>query len=247
MTRSFLTAEWRHLVFLNYEVDPSLLLRRLPKGTELDLLHGRAMVSVVAFRFLHTRILGVSVPFHRHFDEINLRAYVRRRVGGEWRRGVCFIRELVPRPVIAWTARAAYNEPYRAVPMRHRIGLDDATGGTLHYEWRQAGAWHSVSAEVRGAAAPINPGDEVGFITEHYFGYTAQRNGSTVEYRVAHERWRYWHAIQCAFQCDVPAVYGAEWAESLSAAPVSAFVCDGAPVSISFPVRLPTGPGPRTG
>lgn len=239
MLRSFLTADWRHLVFLNYEADRDLVQRFVPPGTELDLLDGRAVVSVVAFRFLDTRILGVPVPFHRHFDEVNLRAYVRRRVDGQWRRGVVFVRELVPRPAIAWTARLAYNEPYRAVPMRHRIHLDPATGGSLQYEWRQAGAWHQVAVEVRGSSQPIDPESDVGFITEHYFGYTPQRNGTTVEYGVAHERWRYRNATASALQCDIPAVYGREWTEWLSVAPISAFVCDGAPVAISFPVTLP--------
>jgi uncharacterized protein len=240
MRPSFLTADWRHLVFLNFDVDPALLRRHVPAGIELDLLRGRALVSVVAFRFLNTRVLGIPVPWHRNFDEVNLRAYVRRRVGGEWRRGVVFIRELVPRRAIAWTARAAYNEPYRAVRMRHRIAVDERTGGSVEYSWRQAGAWHSVSADVCGAAAPIDPADDVGFITEHYFGYTAQRNGSTVEYRVAHQRWGFRRACRASLRCDIRAVYGPEWVEALSAEPGSAFVCDGAPVSISFPVTMPT-------
>ncbi len=239
MPRPFLTADWRNLVFLNYEADRDLVQRIVPPGTELDLLDGCAVVSVVAFRFLNTRILGVPVPFHRNFDEINLRAYVRRRVDGKWRRGVVFVRELVPRPAIAWTARLAYNEPYRAVPMRHRIQLDPVNSGSLQYEWRQSGAWHQVSADVRGASMPIDPESDVGFITEHYFGYTQQRNGTTVEYGVAHDRWKYRNATASGLRCDVTAVYGREWTEALGVAPMSAFVCDGAPVSISFPVTLP--------
>lgn len=239
MTRPFLTATWRHLVFLNYEADRALVQRYVPSGTELDLLDGRAIVSIVAFRFLDTRILGIPVPFHRDFDEVNLRAYVRRRVDGVWRRGVVFMRELVPRPAIAWTARLAYNEPYNAVPMRHAISLDAETGGTLEYEWRQSGAWHRVAATVRGPARFFDPESEIGFITEHYYGYSPQRNGSTVEYNVAHDRWNVWDAFSARFSCDIGAVYGPEWCDSLTRSPDSAFVCDGAPVSISFPATLP--------
>ncbi len=239
MQRSFLTAYWQHLVFLNYEVEPGVVAPYVPAGTELDLLDGRAVVSMVGFRFLDTRLLGVPVPFHRDFDEVNLRGYVRRKVDGVWHRGVMFMRELVPRPAIAWTARLAYNEPYSAVRMRHTLDVDPASGGSLRYEWRQGGAWHHVAATCSGAPQPIDPDSEVGFITEHYLGYTPQRNGSTVEYRVAHDRWNFWKAERADFQCDVARVYGTEWSAALTAPPRSAFVCDGAPVSISFPSTLP--------
>jgi uncharacterized protein len=236
--RSFLTARWQHLLFLNFSIDRALAQSLVPRGTELDLLDGEALVSVVAFRFLDTRILGVAVPFHRDFDEINLRAYVRRKDGGRWLRGVVFVRELVPRPAIAWTARLAYNEPYRAVRMRHSIAMDERSGGNLRYEWKDGPAWHSVAATVTGAPMPIDPHSPTGFITEHYFGYTRQRDGGTVEYQVRHDRWRYWCAESSRLTCDVARVYGPEWVESLGARPVSAFVCDGAPVTISFPARV---------
>jgi uncharacterized protein YqjF (DUF2071 family) len=239
MSRPFLTAVWRDLLFANYEADPALVQRYVPRGTELDLLDGRALVSMVGFRFLDTRILGVPVPWHRDFDEVNLRAYVRRKVDGRWWRGVVFVRELVPRPAIAWTALLAYNEPYRAVRMRHRIAMTPS-GGSLQYEWRQAGAWQSLAATVEGQSAPIDPDGPTGFITEHYLGYTPQRSGRTVEYRVSHERWRVWERARVDFRCDVAAVYGTEWVEALQGTPWSAFVCDGAPVAISFPRQLPS-------
>jgi uncharacterized protein YqjF (DUF2071 family) len=74
----FLTARWIHLTMANYEVDRSLLQGLVPKGTELDLWSGRCFVSVVGFQFLDTRVLGFSVPFHRDFEEVNLRFYGRR-------------------------------------------------------------------------------------------------------------------------------------------------------------------------
>lgn len=238
MAPSFLTAHWKHLLFANYEADRTLVQRYVPRGTELDLHDGRALVSIVAFRFLDTRLLGIPVPAHRDFDEVNLRAYVRRRDGGVWKRGVVFIRELVPRPAIAWTARLAYNEPYRAVRMRHEIAFG-ADGGRVRYEWRQAGAWQAVSGTVAGHAEAIDPDGAIGFITEHYLGYTPQRSGHTVEYTVAHARWNVWRNAVVTLNVDVPAVYGSEWRDALNAPPTSAFICDGAPVAISFPRTLP--------
>lgn len=239
MALPFLTAHWSNLLFLNYVADRALVQRYVPSGTELDLLDGVALVSIVAFRFLETRLLGVPVPLHRDFDEINLRAYVRRKERGVWRRGVVFVRELVPRPAIAWTARLAYNEPYRAVRMRHHIDIRPERGGSLRYEWWERGAWHGVTGVVRGAPVPVDPESAIGFITEHYVGYTPQRSGRTVAYDVAHARWNVWPEAETTFRCAVSTVYGVDWQESLSAAPASAFLCDGAPVSISFPYTLP--------
>ncbi len=239
MQRPFLTAVWRHLLFLNYEADSTLVQRWVPAGTELDLLDGRALVSIVAFRFLDTRLLGVPVPLHRDFDEVNLRAYVRRKVDGVWRRGVVFVRELVPRPAIAWAARLAYNEPYAAVRMRHAIDIDATRGGSVEFEWKQAGAWNGVRGTATGSPRPIDPASGIGFITEHYLGYTPQRNGRTVEYRVAHPRWNVWADVTASLRCDIAAVYGREWVDALTCQPDSTFLCDGAPVEISFPTTLP--------
>src|SRR5262245_27677971 len=107
---------------LNYEIDPGVLAGRVPAGCELDAWSGRCFVSVVGFQFRRTRVLGVPIPFHRHFVEVNLRFYVRRKAEGGWCRGVVFVKELVPRRAIAWVARRLYGENYDALPMRHAIG-----------------------------------------------------------------------------------------------------------------------------
>ena len=122
----FLSAEWRYLAMLNYEINPAVLAPFVPRGTELDSFGGTTYASMVGFLFLNTRVLGVPVPFHRNFEEVNLRFYVRRFVDGEYRRGVVFVRELVPRRAIAWTANAVYGENYAAVPMAHTIRRDAA-------------------------------------------------------------------------------------------------------------------------
>ena len=76
--KRFLTARWQDLIMANYEVDPSLLESRLPAGTSLDLHEGKCFVSLVGFMFLDTRVLGIPIPYHRDFEEINLRFYVKR-------------------------------------------------------------------------------------------------------------------------------------------------------------------------
>ena len=237
--RPFLTAEWRELAMLNWAVPPDLLRAHVPAGTELDAWDGTTYVSVVGFRFLRTRVLRVPVPLHRNFEEVNLRFYVRRRDGTAWRRGVVFIRELVPRRAIAWTARLAYNEPYRALPMRHVIDrAGDGVPTTVRYEWRRAGAWEGLGVRVEGEARAIADGSEAEFITEHYWGYTRQRDGSTIEYRVEHPRWHAWPARSAWLRCDVRSLYGPAFAEALAGEPRSAFLADGSAVTVYRPTPI---------
>lgn len=234
-TGKFLAARWRRLVMLNYEADPAVLRPLVPRGVELDTWGGRHFVSVVGFQFLDTRLLGVPVPFYRNFDEINLRFYVRRRADDGWRRGVVFVKEIVPRWALATVARVAYGEKYVARPMRHRIDLAadrDTPDGVVEYSWRDAGAWHHVRATTQGSAQPLVEGSQEQFITEHYWGYAAQRGGGTVEYRVEHPSWHVWQAADPGLDCDVERVYGRQFVESLAAEPVSAFVADGSPVVV---------------
>ena len=230
---AFLTAEWRSLVMLNYEVDPGVLAPLVPAGVELDLWQGRALVSMVGFLFLRTRLLGVPIPFHRDFEEVNLRFYVRRRVREDWRRGVTFVREIVPRVAIAATARLFYNEPYLALPMRHRVAGDE-----YEFAWKFRERWHSLGATTRGAAQPMAAGSEEEFIFEHYWGCTRQRDGGTVEYGVEHPRWNVWQAASSHLDCDVAPLYGAQFVELLSREPRSVFVAEGSPIVVRGARRI---------
>lgn len=231
--RRFLTADWRDLAMLNYEIDPAVLAPLVPAGCELDSWSGRTFVSVVGFRFLRTRVLGVPVPFHVNFDEVNLRFYVRHNSGSEWRRGVVFVKELVPRRAIAWVARVAYGENYAALPMRHSIGPS-----SVSYEWKLRGVWEGLS--LRFAGEGVTPPDdaEETFITEHYWGYARQRDGGSVEYKVEHPRWKVWRASEASLRCDAETLYGREFARVLEAKPTTAFVADGSPVIVRRGQRL---------
>src|SRR5215210_1307103 len=211
---------------VNFVVDPAALEPLVPAGTQLDLWHGRAYVSVVGFRFLNTRVLGIPVPFHRNFDEVNLRFYVRRLSGDEWRKGVAFVKEMVPRRAIAFVARSLYNENYVRLPMRSTVTIP----GPVRYEWWHAGAWESVSATVIGGPYLPAPDSEETFISEHYWGYARQGDGRTVEYGVEHPPWRVWRCEAAAFACQAARLYGERFARFLEKLPASAFVAEGSPV-----------------
>jgi uncharacterized protein YqjF (DUF2071 family) len=237
----FLTAEWRTLAMLNYEVDPQLLLPFVPYGTELDRWNGKVFASVVGFRFLKTRMLGVSFPFHRNFDEVNLRFYVRRIEDGEIRRGVVFIKEIVPRWAIATLARTVYNECYVSRPMRHQIEGDAESGMRLEYGWRSGAAWNCISLATEGEPALAVEGSEEQFITEHYWGYAAQHDGGCMEYRVVHPSWRVWQSRDAHLDGDLAETYGRDFAEALQRRPASAFLAEGSAVEVHRGRKLPGG------
>lgn len=236
--RVFLSAEWRDLVMLNYEVDPELLRARVPFGTELDSFAGKTFVSLVGFRFLHTKLFGAfPIPFHSNFDEVNLRFYVRRLEGTTPRRGVVFIREIVPRRAIAGVARVVYGENYTPHPMRHSITRNRSTLRT-EYQWQFDGTWCCVCAEASGS--PVHPaeGSLEQFITEHYWGYTARPSRDSLEYHVTHEPWRFWTADSACFDGDAAALYGPGFGSVLRRKPDSALIADGSRVQVFMGKRI---------
>jgi uncharacterized protein len=225
---------------VNFRIDPVVLRPYVPAGTELDTWHGDTLVSVVGFRFLDTRLFGVPIPFHEDFDEINLRFYVRRDQAGQTRRGVTFVKEIVPKRAIAAVARLAYNEPYIACPTRSVVPAapDVVNAGTVGYAWYREGRWNALQLRSIGPPAPLERGSEAEFITEHYRGYTRQRNGRTIEYEVSHPSWRVWQTADAELECDAAPLYGAPFAEALSAPPCSAFLAEGSEVAVSRPVTI---------
>ena len=238
----FLSAQWRQLAMLNYSVDPAMLAPFVPAGTELDSWGGATYVSVVGFMFLKTRVLGLAIPFHCNFPEVNLRFYVRRRgTPGElhidadgYKRGVVFIKEIVPRVAIAAVARAVYGEAYVALPMRRRSELvtdGERVHGRVAYDWRLRGEWQGLQLEIDGVPTALVAGSEEEFITEHYWGY-ANGSGRTLEYRVEHPPWRVWAAKQATLHGDMGALYGPQFAAALAGPPRSAFLAEGSEIAV---------------
>ncbi|MGH9730547.1 MAG: YqjF family protein [Candidatus Acidiferrales bacterium] len=235
--RVFLSAEWRNLVMLNYEVDPDILRRRVPRGTEVDSFRGKTFVSLVGFQFLRTKLFGfLPVPFHADFEEVNLRFYVRRREGNEVRRGVVFIREIVPKRGVARIARLIYGENYICCPMRHVISANGVRR-TAEYQWKLKSNWCTLHAEGAGDAAIPKEESLEQFITEHYCGYVS-REGGCLEYRVSHEPWRVWKCTTGSFEGNSDMLYGPELGSVLRRTPSSAFIADGSSVLVFTGKRI---------
>jgi uncharacterized protein YqjF (DUF2071 family) len=230
--RTFLTAEWKNLLMLNYGVDPALLRPFVPVGTELDFHEGNAYASLIGFEFNKTRLLGRAVPFHQSFEEVNLRFYVRRGT----RRGVVFIRELVPKVAVTAIARLAYGENYSCVPMSHRL---ESKAGTFsaEYLWGLGEARCTLSATTTREPYLPDPGSLSEFITEHYWGY-AIRSGRTVEYQVDHPQWQVREADTAQFSGDGARYYGPDFARLLEQGPDSAFLAEGSAVTVFKGLKL---------
>lgn len=226
----FLTAEWRKLMMLNYEVDASLLQPYVPYGTELDAFQGKLQLSLVAFMFLDTRLLACPIPFHRNFEEMNLRFYVRYKHREEWRRGVVFIKEIVPKFMISFVANTVYGEHYETLPMQHII---KTTKDTLHVEYhvKKAGSWHKIIVDASNQLMKLKAGSELEFITEHYWGYTKLNETKTSQYEVGHPTWDIYPVNKYALDGDFSQVYGAKF-EFLNKAPDSVYLAEGSDIFV---------------
>jgi uncharacterized protein len=231
MAKPFLTAEWRNLLMANYAIDPAVLRPYLPCRTELDTFNGTHFVSLVGFLFANTRVLGVSVPFHRNFEEVNLRFYVRYKESGAWKRGVVFIKEIVPRQAISFIANNLYGENYATHRMRHEWKLS-RDGFEVSYNWEVNGAWNYLKALAEKEKSPLVEGSEEAFITEHYWGYTFINQSCAGTYQVEHPSWKVHKVLSYEVKCNTAVLYGPQFVEALSQQPSSVFLAEGSLIAV---------------
>ncbi|MBL0357034.1 MAG: DUF2071 domain-containing protein [Chitinophagaceae bacterium] len=231
MKKRFLTATWKDLIMANYIVDPLVLAPYLPNKTELDVYNGNVLVSIVGFMFADTCIMGIKIPFHVNFEEVNLRFYVRYNDNGTWKRGAVFIKEIVPKPAISFVANTIYHEKYSAVPMKH-VSAEKNGILQLSYQWKINNYWNKVEATVEKNSIAIQPGSEEEFIAEHYWGYSKYNSKTTFEYEVSHPRWEIYPLISYNIDCDFTAVYGNKFSFLQTNEPSSVFVAKGSPITV---------------
>jgi uncharacterized protein len=231
--RKFLTAKWLDLVMANYAVEPELLRPFVPRGTELDFHDGNCYVSLVAFKFFDTRVLNFKIPFHIDFLEVNLRFYVRRETGSEIRRGVVFIKEIVPRFAIAFIARAFYGEPYETWKMR----LDESEN-SFAYSWMKGERTNLAGAE-KGANLGVPAENSHGeFIIEHYWGYTGRGASRTDEYKVEHPKWNLFEAKNTRLEVNFGSTYGERFAFLTREKPQSVLLAEGSEIAVYKGAKL---------
>jgi uncharacterized protein len=230
MTKTFLQAEWRKLAIANYSVDKKVLDKYLPPKTEIDLWNDICYVSLVGFMFKDTKIKGLKVPFHTNFEEVNLRFYVRYHDNGEWKRGVVFIKEIVPKPALTFVANMVYKENYETMPMSHSwTTLGDKL--IVEYKWRK-GRWYSFKVVADRKASLIRNNSEEEFITEHYWGYTKISSERTSEYGVEHPKWEVYEIKEYVIDLDFGDIYGRDFNFLTSEIPRSVFLAEGSEIKV---------------
>ncbi|MCX2574226.1 YqjF family protein [Pedobacter sandarakinus] len=226
----FLTAEWRKLAMAQYEVDEKILNKYLPQGTLLDDWKGKYYVSLVGFMFLDVRLKGFNIPFHTNFEEVNLRFYVKYQHGNEWKRGVVFIKEIVPLPAITFIARTVYKEKYQTLPMKH-VWIEQAHQIEVDYLWKNR-HWHKFSVQANPVPVEMELGSEAEFITEHYWGYTKLGPDKTSEYGVQHPRWQVYNIKDYIIDVDFEINYGKDFSYLNNEKPCSVILAEGSEIKV---------------
>ncbi|WP_055447831.1 YqjF family protein [Lacinutrix mariniflava] len=233
---TLINADWKNLVLINYSIDPKLLESYIPKGTELDLHNNKCFVSLVGFMFKNTKLLGIKVPNLINFEEVNLRFYVKRKVKNEWRRGVVFIKEIVPKHLITFTANTLYHEHYETRKMSHKW-LNNDNSKTIEYSWELKNRTQTMSIETQKTASSIPTESEEAFITEHYFGYT-KKGSTTYEYEVTHPKWNQYNVLKYKIDVDFESNYGIPFKILNSKSPDSVIVAVGSQITVKNKLKL---------
>jgi uncharacterized protein YqjF (DUF2071 family) len=231
MNKKFLTAEWNNLIMANYIIDPAILKPFLPPKTELDFYHGECYVSLIGFMFEQTKMLGMRIPFHINFEEVNLRFYVRVKDGNTWKRGAVFIKEIVPKFAITMVANSLYREKYVTLPMKH-FYEETTEEINLGYEWKYKGSWNKLEATTELKNSPMIAGSKEEFIAEHYWGYSKYNALTTFEYAVQHPSWFVHKVKSYNIECNFEKLYGSEFAFLDNAKPDTVFMAQGSPIAI---------------
>jgi uncharacterized protein YqjF (DUF2071 family) len=227
--RVFLSAGWYNLLLFNYSVPPEVLKSYLPEGCELDLYDGSAHLSLVAFQFHNTSVLGIKWPGFTNFSEVNLRFYVK--YNGE--RGVCFIREYVPSRLVSAIADWLYNEPYKFAKMSDSVTRD---GNLLSAEYHLQDGASKMRFFARAENNPHMPGTGTleHHFKEHELGVGRDKKGRTLTYRVHHPVWRIFPVVDYKIEVDAEGLYGKDFAFLSTDKPNSVVFAEGSEIKVFY-------------
>lgn len=237
---SFLTAEWRKLAIANYEIDKSVLTDYIPFGTELDLWYNKCYVSLVGFMFINTKLLGVKIPFHSNFEEVNLRFYVKRFENNEWKRGVVFIKEIVPKPALTLVANRIYKENYETMKMEHNWKVD-TKHRTVVYKWKNKLKWNLFKIVALKESQKMEKQSEAEFIMEHYWGYAKINKTKSNEYEITHPKWEHYKVSDFEIKVDFGINYGNEFQFLSAKEPNSVMLAEGSVITVENKRKIEVG------
>jgi len=237
--KKFLTAHWKDLIMINFEVSPQFLLPFVPPGTELDLWENKAFVSLIAFLFDETKVLGIPAIGNKRFEELNIRFYVTRVEGNLQKRGVAFVKEIVPKPLVTGIANLFFSEHYQTMNMSHKVKFVGPGQEIKNLEYStEKNQAHRFSAKFSSKLTDLENGTFEEFIAEHYWGYSKVNDFKTIEYEVQHPKWQIYKDSDVSYTCDFEKLYGNKWKFLNLQKPYSKFVAKGSEVSVGFPKKI---------
>jgi len=189
--------QWRHLLFMHWPVEPSMLRPLIPDSLEIDTFDGRAWVGLVPFTMrdvlptIIPKLPGVSdLPAISAFHECNVRTYVTpksSRSGEPPMPGVWFFSLDAASRAAVWGARTFFHLPYFHARMSLRRDGDRIEYATRRPDQPSAALQCVWTAGDR--LPPSQPGEIAHFLTERYCLYVTDRRGQLRCSRIWHEPW----------------------------------------------------------
>ena len=189
--RPLFYSDWDRALFMHFDVDRDVLQKHIP--FELDLHHGRAVVSLVAFTMRGLRFpiggrLGalLTAPGATH-GLLNVRTYIRHN--GEV--GIYFMREWIPNRLSIFIGPRTYGLSYRYGKLDYQH--DHETGqlrGTVTPAPGSKGGRLVYEAQVDPEASlePCADGTLSQFLLERYTAFTKWHKRARL-FRIWHEPW----------------------------------------------------------
>lgn len=218
----FMTGNWENLIMSTYQVNSDLLKPYLPKDTEIDLYKGKALVSIVAFTFSEVCFFGIKIPCHQKFGQINFRFYVKSKIDDK--KGVVFIKEFAPKPLIALTAKLFYNEPYKYKKINYGIFKSNKTI-KITYQYK------SIKLTAHSSINTIKQKQNTleHFVVDRYIAFIKNRKGKTLQYKINHKPWRLMKSANISVNNDILDMMPSKFK---NAKHVSSFFVDGSNVTV---------------
>ena len=177
--------QWRHLLFVHWEVPVSVLRPLIPPALEVDTYKGRAFVGLVPFTMRNVRPFRFlpAVPGTADFHETNVRTYVRRAGRGDPGPGVWFFSLDAASRLAVLAARTFFHLPYYHADMDLQV---DGAKVSYRSERRSGAARLQLRYEIGEPLPASEPGTLQFFLAERYYLYTLDSQRRLVRGQVHH-------------------------------------------------------------
>jgi uncharacterized protein YqjF (DUF2071 family) len=145
--------------------------------------------------------------------------------------GVVFLRDLCPSRIGCILGRFLFNEKFQLCPTSFEIEAGDGKQ-TARYSFGKGKASSHLQIVASVRPSVVKAESEEAFVSQRYFGFSRQRDGSTLKFEVVHRPWVVYSATDVSHSVAAEPLYGKDLAGFLSGRPTSAFIMDGSAVEV---------------